>query len=77
MDTGDLKMAHWLGGAGLLMAAPGLGKAVKDHNFWLGINTLGGARLRLPERRPDRASLTRLPRTGVSCTKAHGQAANK
>ena len=41
LDTGDLKMAHWLEGAGLLMVAPLLGKAVKDSNFWLGINTLG------------------------------------
>jgi 8-hydroxy-5-deazaflavin:NADPH oxidoreductase len=41
LDTGDLKMAHWLEGAGLLMVAPALGKAVKNHNFWLGINTLG------------------------------------
>jgi hypothetical protein len=40
LDTGDLKMAHWLEGAGLLMVAPGLGKTVKDHNFWLGINPL-------------------------------------
>ena len=37
---GDLKMAHWLEGAGLLMVAPALGKAVDDHDFWLGINTL-------------------------------------
>jgi predicted dinucleotide-binding enzyme len=41
LDTGDLKMAHWLEGAGLLIVAPDLGKAFKDHNFWLGINTLG------------------------------------
>jgi 8-hydroxy-5-deazaflavin:NADPH oxidoreductase len=41
LDTGDLRMAHWLEEAGLLMIAPGLGKAVKDHNFWLGIKTLG------------------------------------
>ncbi|HTU08818.1 MAG TPA: NAD(P)-binding domain-containing protein [Trebonia sp.] len=41
LDVGGLKMAHWLEGAGLLMVAPGLGKAVKDGNFWLGINTLG------------------------------------
>lgn len=41
LDVGDLKMAHWLEGAGLLMIAPALGKAVKDHDFWLGINTLG------------------------------------
>lgn len=41
LDVGDLKMAHWLEGAGLLMIAPALGKAVEDHDFWLGINTLG------------------------------------
>jgi hypothetical protein len=41
LDVGDLKMAHWLEGAGLLMIAPDLGKTVKNHNFWLGINTLG------------------------------------
>jgi 8-hydroxy-5-deazaflavin:NADPH oxidoreductase len=41
LDTGDLEMAHWLEGAGLLMIAPALRKAVEDNNFWLGINTLG------------------------------------
>jgi hypothetical protein len=41
LDAGDLKMAHWLEGAGLLMVALLVGKAVKDDNFWLGINTLG------------------------------------
>ncbi|MGH3404412.1 MAG: NADPH-dependent F420 reductase [Streptosporangiaceae bacterium] len=41
LDTGDLKMAHWLEGAGLLMIAPGLGKAADSHDFWLGVNTLG------------------------------------
>ncbi|HTW01251.1 MAG TPA: NAD(P)-binding domain-containing protein [Streptosporangiaceae bacterium] len=41
LDVGDLKMAHWLEGAGLLMVAPLVGKAVGDSNFWLGINTLG------------------------------------
>jgi hypothetical protein len=41
LDVGDLKMAHWLEGADLLMVAPGVGKAVEDSNFWLGINTLG------------------------------------
>jgi 8-hydroxy-5-deazaflavin:NADPH oxidoreductase len=40
LDVGDLKMAHWLEGAGLLMIAPALGKAVEDSDFWLGINTL-------------------------------------
>jgi 8-hydroxy-5-deazaflavin:NADPH oxidoreductase len=41
LDVGDLRMAHWLEGAGLLMVAPGLGKAFDDYDFWLGINTLG------------------------------------
>jgi 8-hydroxy-5-deazaflavin:NADPH oxidoreductase len=41
LDVGDLKMAHWLEGAGLLMVAPGVGKAAGESNFWLGINTLG------------------------------------
>ncbi|MGH3194935.1 MAG: NADPH-dependent F420 reductase [Streptosporangiaceae bacterium] len=41
LDTGDLKMARWLEGAGLLMVALLVGKAVNDNNFWLGINTLG------------------------------------
>jgi len=40
LDVGDLKMAHWVEGAGLLMMAPLVGKAVGDNNFWLGINTL-------------------------------------
>jgi len=41
LDAGDLKMAHWLEGAGLLMVGAGIGKTVKESNFWLGINTLG------------------------------------
>ncbi len=43
LDTGDLKMAHWLEGAGLLMVAPALGQAFKDSNptSWLGMNALG------------------------------------
>ena len=41
LDAGDLKMAHWLEGAGLLVVAPGIGKAAGESNFWLGINTLG------------------------------------
>jgi hypothetical protein len=49
LDVGDLKMAHWLEGAGLLMVAPALGKAVNDHDFCLGINTLGWARFPRPE----------------------------
>lgn len=40
LDVGDLKMAHWLEGAGLLMVAPGVSKAVGGHDFWLGMNTL-------------------------------------
>jgi 8-hydroxy-5-deazaflavin:NADPH oxidoreductase len=40
LDVGGLKMAHWLEGAGVLMVAPALHKAIEDHNFWLGINTL-------------------------------------
>jgi predicted dinucleotide-binding enzyme len=41
LDTGDLKMARWLEGAGLLMVGLIVGKAFPDNNFWLGINTLG------------------------------------
>ena len=41
LDVGDLKMAHWVEGAGLLMIAPLVGKAVGHENFWLGINALG------------------------------------
>ncbi len=37
LDTGDLGMAHWLEGAGLLMM--GLGRyGVKHYNFSLGVN---------------------------------------
>jgi hypothetical protein len=32
LDAGDLKMAHWLEGAGLLMVAPGVGKAAGESN---------------------------------------------
>src|SRR3984885_2989431 len=35
-DTGDLSMAHWLEGAGLL--AVGVGRSAGDFNFSLGIN---------------------------------------
>jgi predicted dinucleotide-binding enzyme len=35
-DTGDLSMAHWLEGAGLL--AMGLGRTTGDFNFSLGVN---------------------------------------
>ena len=41
LDTGDLKMAHWLEGAGLLMVALVLGKAVQGNNFSLSINIPG------------------------------------
>lgn len=41
LDAGDLKMARWLEGAGLLMVALLVGKAFDDNNFWLAINTLG------------------------------------
>jgi 8-hydroxy-5-deazaflavin:NADPH oxidoreductase len=41
LDTGGLKMAHWLEGAGLLMVGLANGRAVKDSNFSLGINNLG------------------------------------
>jgi len=40
LDTGGLKMAHWLEGAGLLMMGLAIGGAVKG-NFALGISTLG------------------------------------
>ncbi|WP_241962094.1 oxidoreductase [Rhodococcus opacus] len=36
LDTGDLKIAHWLEGAGLLI----LGQAVKHDNFSLSIKIL-------------------------------------
>jgi 8-hydroxy-5-deazaflavin:NADPH oxidoreductase len=45
LDTGDLKMAHWLEGVGLLMVRLVIGQAVKDNNFSLGINDLGRARV--------------------------------
>jgi hypothetical protein len=35
-DTGDLSMAHWLEGAGLL--AVGVGRGAGDFNFSLGVN---------------------------------------
>jgi predicted dinucleotide-binding enzyme len=37
LDAGDLRMAHWLEGAGLLI----LGQAAKDKNFSLSIKILG------------------------------------
>jgi 8-hydroxy-5-deazaflavin:NADPH oxidoreductase len=40
LDTGDLKMARWLEGASLLMMRLAIGRAVKDSNFSLGINSL-------------------------------------
>jgi predicted dinucleotide-binding enzyme len=39
-DTGDLTMAHWLEGAGLLMVGL-IRQAVKHNNFSLGINIRG------------------------------------
>jgi predicted dinucleotide-binding enzyme len=41
LDTGDLKMAHWLEGAGLLMMRLVVGRTVKDSNFSLGISSRG------------------------------------
>jgi 8-hydroxy-5-deazaflavin:NADPH oxidoreductase len=41
LDTGGLKMAHWLEGAGLLMMRLAIGRAVKGGNFSIGISTLG------------------------------------
>jgi 8-hydroxy-5-deazaflavin:NADPH oxidoreductase len=41
LDTGDLKMAHWLEGAGLLMGRLAIGQAVEGNNFALGIDMLG------------------------------------
>ena len=40
LDAGDLKMAHWIEGAGLLMMGSGIRKAVGHNNFWLGMNPL-------------------------------------
>jgi predicted dinucleotide-binding enzyme len=40
LDTGDLRMAHWLEGAGLLMMRLAIGGALKDNNFSLGISSL-------------------------------------
>ena len=45
LDTGDLKMAHWLEGVGLLMVRLVVGQAVKDNNFSLAINNLSRARV--------------------------------
>jgi 8-hydroxy-5-deazaflavin:NADPH oxidoreductase len=40
LDAGDLRMAHWLEGAGLLMM--GLGRyGVGNYGFSLGVNTPG------------------------------------
>jgi len=41
LDVGDLKMARWLEGAGLLVVALVLHKAVSDNQFSLAINALG------------------------------------
>jgi 8-hydroxy-5-deazaflavin:NADPH oxidoreductase len=38
LDTGGLKMSHWLEGASLLMMRLAIGGAVKDSNFSLGIS---------------------------------------
>jgi predicted dinucleotide-binding enzyme len=35
-DTGDLSMAHWLEGAGLLSV--GVGRGAGDYDFSLGVN---------------------------------------
>jgi 8-hydroxy-5-deazaflavin:NADPH oxidoreductase len=40
LDAGDLKMAHWLEGVGLLMVAL-IRRAHKHSNFSLGSNILG------------------------------------
>ena len=40
LDTGDLKMAHWLEGAALLMIRLAIGQAVKTSDFALGISVL-------------------------------------
>jgi 8-hydroxy-5-deazaflavin:NADPH oxidoreductase len=40
LDVGDLKMAHWVEGAGLLMMAPHVGKVVGHNDYWLGMNAL-------------------------------------
>jgi len=41
LDTGGLKMAHWLEGAGVLMIGLATSRAVKSSNFSLGISVLG------------------------------------
>jgi 8-hydroxy-5-deazaflavin:NADPH oxidoreductase len=41
LDTGSLKMARWLEGAGLLMVRLAIGAAVEGSNFALGISILG------------------------------------
>jgi len=41
LDVGDLKIAHWLEGAGLLMMRVLTGQAVNSNNFSIGINILG------------------------------------
>ncbi|MGH9293321.1 MAG: NADPH-dependent F420 reductase [Acidimicrobiales bacterium] len=38
LDVGDLKMAHWLEGVGLLMMAALFANAVEDSHLGLGIN---------------------------------------
>lgn len=41
LDVGDLAMARWLEGAGLLEMRLAIGGAVKDSNFALAVNVLG------------------------------------
>jgi 8-hydroxy-5-deazaflavin:NADPH oxidoreductase len=41
LDTGGLKMAHWLEGAGLLMVALASGPSIKGSQFALGVSVLG------------------------------------
>jgi 8-hydroxy-5-deazaflavin:NADPH oxidoreductase len=41
LDTGGLKMAHWLEGAGLLMMGLTTGGSINGSNFSLGVSVLG------------------------------------
>jgi len=41
LDTGGLRMAHWLEGAGLLMVHLASGQAIKTSNFSLCVSILG------------------------------------
>jgi 8-hydroxy-5-deazaflavin:NADPH oxidoreductase len=40
LDTGDLRMARWLEGAGLVMVHLAMGESVKGNDFALGISVL-------------------------------------